>query len=59
MFRRKKIAKNNCEENKTIQAVPANLKSLVSFVMGAFFGLAFGFTLGAWRVPALVMEACK
>ncbi len=47
------------EEGKTVQAVPANLKSLVSFLMGAFFGLALGFTLGAWRVPALVMEACK
>lgn len=47
------------EEDKTVQAVPANLKSLVSFVMGAFFGLALGFTFGAWHVPALVMEACK
>jgi len=42
-----------------VQAAPSSLKSFGSFFMGAFFGLALGFTLGTWRVPALVMEACK
>lgn len=42
-----------------VQAAPSSLKSFVSILMGAFFGLALGFTLGTWRVPALVMEACK
>ncbi len=46
-------------ETTAVQAVPASLKSFVSIFMGAFFGLALGFTLGTWRVPALVMEACK
>jgi len=41
------------------QAAPSSLKFFGSFFMGAFFGLALGFTLGTWRVPALVMEACK
>lgn len=40
-------------------AAPAGPKSFVPFFIGAFFGLALGFTLGAWRVPVLVMEACK
>ena len=42
-----------------VQAAPSSFKSFGSFFMGAFFGLALGFTLGTWRVPALVMEACK
>lgn len=46
-------------ETTVAQAAPSSLKSFGSFFMGVFFGLALGFTLGTWRVPALVMEACK
>jgi hypothetical protein len=46
-------------QRRDTEAVSSGIKAFWSFVLGAFLGLAFGFALGAFGTPGLVMEAMK
>jgi hypothetical protein len=47
------------DEAAPVKAVSNALKLCWSFLLGAFLGLALGFSLGAFGTPGLVTEAMK